>query len=158
MRGYRDGANGVKRSGKLRADHRRAKNVILFVGDGMGIFTVTAARILEGQLRGENGEENLLEFETLPNVALSKTYNTNQQVPDSAGTMTARMTGEKTKAGVISVDQTVTRGDCASASADGHELLTFLEEADGRQIHRGGYYDAPDPRHAGRHLRPCAGT
>jgi len=128
MRSYRDDANGVKRSGKLRADHRRAKNVILFVGDGMGISTVTAARILEGQLRGENGEENLLEFETLPNVALSKTYNTNQQVPDSAGTMTAMMTGEKSKAGVISVDQTVTRGDCASAN--GHELLTFLEEAE----------------------------
>jgi alkaline phosphatase len=35
-----------------------AKNVILFVGDGMGISTITAARILEGQLRGESGEEN----------------------------------------------------------------------------------------------------
>jgi alkaline phosphatase len=30
----------------------RAKNAILFIGDGMGISTVTAARILEGQLRG----------------------------------------------------------------------------------------------------------
>ena len=30
----------------------RARNVILFVGDGMGVATVTAARILEGQLRG----------------------------------------------------------------------------------------------------------
>ena len=34
----------------------RARNVILFLGDGMGVSTVTAARILEGQLRGESGE------------------------------------------------------------------------------------------------------
>ena len=44
----------------------RARNVILFLGDGMGVSTVTAARILEGQLRGESGEENWLSFETLP--------------------------------------------------------------------------------------------
>ena len=44
----------------------RARNVILFVGDGMGVSTVTAARILEGQLRGERGEENVLSFEELP--------------------------------------------------------------------------------------------
>ena len=31
----------------------KAKNVILFIGDGMGISTITAARIYEGQKRGE---------------------------------------------------------------------------------------------------------
>lgn len=128
-----DTTKSLRNAHKMRFSQRRprrakAKNIILFIGDGMGISTVTAARILEGQLRGENGEENFLEFENLPNVALSKTYNTNQQVPDSAGTMTAMMTGEKTKAGVISVDRTVTRGDCASAK--GHSLRTFLEEAE----------------------------
>ena len=35
---------------------RKAKNVILFMGDGMGVQTVTAGRILKGQKRGENGE------------------------------------------------------------------------------------------------------
>ena len=67
----------------------RAKNAILFLGDGMGISTVTAARILEGQLRGESGEENQLSFDRFPDVALIKVYNSNQQTPDSAGTMTA---------------------------------------------------------------------
>ena len=38
------------------------KNVILFLGDGMGVSTVTAARILEGQLMGGSGEENFLSF------------------------------------------------------------------------------------------------
>ena len=51
----------------------KAKNVILFVGDGMGISTVTAARIFDGQSRGQSGEENFLAFENFPNVALSKT-------------------------------------------------------------------------------------
>ncbi|KAG8142233.1 hypothetical protein E2320_006175 [Naja naja] len=63
-----------------------AKNVILFLGDGMGISTVTAARILKGQLQQRTGEETILEMDRFPFVALSKTYNTNAQVPDSAGT------------------------------------------------------------------------
>ena len=104
----------------------RAKNIILFVGDGMGISTVTAARILEGQKRGESGEENSLSFERMPYAALAKTYNTNQQTPDSAGTMTAMMTGVKTRAGVINIDETALRGDCASSQ--GHELTTLLEQ------------------------------
>ena len=50
---------------------REAKNVILFVGDGMSIPTITAARILEGQQAGGDGESNHLAFEDLlPHVAL----------------------------------------------------------------------------------------
>ena len=106
----------------------KAKNIILFIGDGMGVSTVTAARIFDGQSRGMPGEENVLSWESFPNIALSKTYNTNQQVPDSAGTATSIMSGVKTKAGVISVDQFVTRGDCASSK--GHHVLSFLELAE----------------------------
>ena len=80
-----------------------ARNVILFIGDGMGVSTVTAARIFDGQSLGLRGEEHTLIFETFPHVALVKTYNTNQQVPDSAGTATAMMTGMKTRAGVINI-------------------------------------------------------
>ncbi|MBB5211616.1 alkaline phosphatase [Microbulbifer hydrolyticus] len=121
------------RSGEALLEHKiaeprlqkTAKNVILFVGDGMGISTLTAARILEGQLRGDNGEENLLSFEAFPHTALIKTYNTNQQTPDSAGTMTAMMTGVKTRAGMINIDGDALRADCAGTS--GNELKTFLE-------------------------------
>ncbi|MCG8414987.1 MAG: alkaline phosphatase [Pseudomonadales bacterium] len=112
-----------------------ARNVILFVGDGMGVSTVTAARIFEGQLRGETGEENLLSFETFPSLALSKTYNTNAQVADSAGTMSAMATGIKTKAGLISVNQNVIRGDCDSQA--GNQTLTFLERAEMRGLSTG---------------------
>lgn len=104
-----------------------AKNVILFIADGMDVTTSTAARILAGQQQGGSGEENLLTFESLPFTGFSKTYNVNLQVPDSAGTATAMLSGHKTKAGVINVDQTVPRGDCAAS--EGHRLPTILEVA-----------------------------
>lgn len=106
----------------------QAKNIILFVGDGMGVSTVTAARILDGQQRGLHGEENSLSFDRFPHTAMSKTYNVNAQTPDSAGTMTAMVTGVKTNAGVISVDESVTPGKCES-SADGN-LISALELAE----------------------------
>ena len=125
---YRQGRQTVESSALLQPNKQLAKNVVLLVGDGMGVSTVTAARILDGQLRGGHGEENSLDFETLPYVALSKTYNTNQQTPDSAGTMTAMMTGVKSKAGFIAVHQRSIRGNCASSLKN--ELPTFLEEAE----------------------------
>lgn len=105
-----------------------AKNVILFVGDGMGVSTVTAARILEGQLKGMLGEENVLSFGEFPFAGLAKTYNIDAQTPDSAGTMTAMMTGVKTDAGVIGVDEDVIRSDCSTVT--GNELVTVLELAE----------------------------
>ena len=104
------------------------RNVILFVGDGMGVSTVTAARILAGQLAGGSGEEHSLSFERFGHVALVKTYNTDMQVPDSAGTMTAMVTGEKTRSGVLSVDASVERGDCAGGLEN--PLSTLLEQAE----------------------------
>ncbi|WP_419811614.1 alkaline phosphatase [Bacterioplanoides sp.] len=105
-----------------------AKNVILFVGDGMGVSTVTAARILEGQNKGMMGEENQLSFGKFPFSGLSKTYNVDAQTPDSAGTMTAMMSGVKTDVGVIGVDEDIVRGDCSTVA--GNELVTALELAE----------------------------
>ncbi len=94
-------------------DRARAKNVIIFIGDGMGVSTIAAARIYEAQKKAkaaggtypgfEGGEENLLSFEKLPARALVKTYNTNAQVPDSAGTAAAITTGTKTRIGVLGI-------------------------------------------------------
>jgi alkaline phosphatase len=108
----------------------KAKNVILFIGDGMGISTVTAARIFDGQSKGLQGEEHQLAFERFPNVALVKTYNTNQQTADSAGTATAMVTGRKTRAGMINVAPQVLRKDC-QASLDNH-LQSIGQIARGR--------------------------
>ncbi|ABV35860.1 alkaline phosphatase [Shewanella sediminis HAW-EB3] len=126
---YIDGQRRVTKAADTLVNNQAgaAKNIILFVGDGMGISTVTAARILEGQLKGDTGEENSLSFETLPHVGLAKTYNVDGQTPDSAGTMTAMVTGVKTDVGVISQAEGVTRGNCASTS--GQNLMTSLELA-----------------------------
>lgn len=109
---YRDGAAQAAARGAMAG---RARNVILFVGDGMSLTTVAAARILAGQRAGAPGEEHRLAWERFDATALSRTYNTDAQTPDSAGTMSAMATGVKTRAGVLSVAQTVQRGDCASA-------------------------------------------
>lgn len=121
---------GQKRVKELQSQSfpAKAKNIILVIGDGMSIGTVTAARILAGQQLGKKGEEHQLSFDKFPNTALAKTYNTNLQTPDSAGTMTAMMTGVKTKAGVVSLDSRVLKGDCNSAK--GSEVTTLLELAE----------------------------
>jgi alkaline phosphatase len=113
----------------------RAKNVILFVGDGMGLSTITAARILAGQQAGGLGEEHWLSFERLPYTALSRTYNTNQQVAESAGTMSALITGVKTRAGSLSLDETVRHDDFAAVAA--HAVPTLIEEAEDRGLATG---------------------
>jgi len=106
----------------------QAKNVILFVGDGMGVPTLTAARILNGQAEGSNGEESRLSFEQFPYTALVKTYNVDAQIADSAGTMTAIISGLKTNAGMLGVDEDTLRGDCSSQA--GNEVASALELAE----------------------------
>jgi len=121
---YRAGAAQAAERG---ATSGRAKNVILFVGDGMSLTTVAAARILEGQRMGQPGEEHALSWEAFPHTGFSKTYNTDSQTPDSAGTMSAMVTGAKTRAGVLSIEQSAARGDCAGALAA--PMLTLWEMA-----------------------------
>lgn len=106
----------------------KARNIVLFVGDGMGISTITAARILAGQRKGNPGEENRLSFEEFPVTGLVKTYNVDSQTPDSAGTMSAMMTGVKTKIGVFGVDERITQENCLSGQ--GSELLSLLDIAE----------------------------
>ena len=119
----------TKLTTKLQTNNQfKAKNVILFVGDGMGISTLTSARIHKGQLAGNPGEEGYLSFESFPHTALVKTYNVDAQTPDSAGTMTAMMSGLKTDVGVIGVDEDIERGDCSTVV--GNELVTALELAE----------------------------
>ena len=48
----------------------QAKNVIVFLGDGMSVPTIAAAHILAGQRPGKDGESYRLSFENLPHTAL----------------------------------------------------------------------------------------
>ncbi|MEO9079468.1 MAG: alkaline phosphatase [Rhodanobacter sp.] len=125
---FRSGAEqAALASEQAHTNGQRAKNVIVFLGDGMSLPTIAAAHILAGQRQGVDGESYRLSFEKFPFSALSRTYETDQQTPDSAGTMTAIMTGVKTRAGVIGISQHPRREDCAGSR--GFELVTTLELA-----------------------------
>jgi len=73
------------------------KNVLFFLGDGMGLTTLTATRIYAA------GEDGSLTIDTLPESAFVKTYSADAQVTDSAPSMSAYMTGVKMNNEVISM-------------------------------------------------------
>lgn len=73
------------------------KNVVFFLGDGLGITTLTAARIYSV------GEEGELAIDTLPESAFVHTYSRDGQITDSAAAMAAYMTGVKANNRVISM-------------------------------------------------------
>lgn len=70
------------------------KNMILFIGDGMGTAQLTAAKIAKGTLA----------MERCPVAGLVTTWSANQLVTDSAASGTAIATGVKTRNGLISID------------------------------------------------------
>jgi len=98
----------------------RAKNIIFFLGDGMGINTLTAARIYAV---GEDGE---LTIDTLPESAFVKTFSNDAQVTDSAASMSAYMTGVKQNNGVISMSSD-TRSISPAADANGNKQVSRCE-------------------------------
>ena len=79
------------------SDSPPPKNVIFFLGDGMGMTTITAARIFAV---GEDGD---LTMDTLPETAFIKTFSNDAQVTDSAPSMAAYMTGVKMNNEVVSM-------------------------------------------------------
>ena len=69
----KQGQDEIERALKMKYNTNIAKNVILFLGDGMGLTTVWAARIYSGQTNlGQSGEEYELGFEKFDHVGLAK--------------------------------------------------------------------------------------
>lgn len=110
------------------------KNILFFLGDGMGITTMTAARIYAV---GEDGE---LTIDTLPETAFIKTYSNDAQVTDSAPSMSAYMTGVKMNNEVVSMTPETQAFDASGASylsagdskcptGNGQPVTTLLELA-----------------------------
>lgn len=127
---FNAGKAHLDRQQQLRDRAGKARNVILFVGDGMGISTVTAARILAGEKAGLAGpERGSLSFETFPNVALSKVYQWDQQTPDSAPTATAMHTGFKTREGMLGVNHTINRKECRASETSAKAVKSIAEFA-----------------------------
>ncbi|XP_062987863.1 intestinal-type alkaline phosphatase 1-like [Elgaria multicarinata webbii] len=120
-------SKAIQEALRLSQLHHRAKNLILFLGDGMGIPTVTATRILKGQLQGHLGPETPLAMDAFPYVALSKTYNVDRQVPDSAGTATAYLCGVKGNYETIGVSAAARLDQCNTTA--GNEVVSVLQRA-----------------------------
>ncbi|OCP37680.1 alkaline phosphatase [Ensifer sp. LC163] len=113
---------------KLQKNTNKAKNVILFVGDGMGFSTVTAARIFEGQQRGVDGESNVLAWEAFPYLAASKTYSSDAQITDSAPSAVAMTTGVKSINDAMGLDHTAKLDSCEDQKTK--QVTTLWEMAE----------------------------
>ncbi|NXO69560.1 PPBI phosphatase, partial [Phainopepla nitens] len=120
-------AAAIEASFKIQPRIRQAKNLILFLGDGFGIPTITATRILKGQLQGNLGPETPLALDAFPYVALSKTYNVDRQVPDSAGTATAYLCGVKGNYQTVGLSAAARYSQCKTTA--GNEVISVLERA-----------------------------
>ncbi|XP_053511223.1 intestinal-type alkaline phosphatase-like [Artibeus jamaicensis] len=123
----RQAAETLDAAQKLQPIQTRAKNLILFLGDGMGMPTVTAARILKGQMNGKLGPETPLAMDQFPYTALAKTYNVDRQVPDSAGTATAYLCGVKANYQTIGVSAAARYNQCNTTG--GNEVSSVLQRA-----------------------------
>ncbi|QZH75355.1 MAG: alkaline phosphatase [Erythrobacter sp.] len=112
----------ARRAAASRPD--RARNVIIFIGDGMGVSTITAARILAGQQAGVDGESYITAMDELEHTAMVRTYSHDGQVSDSAPTATAILAGVKTRNSVIGLGPEAVVDDCASGMA--HRVPSLL--------------------------------
>lgn len=108
-----------------------ARNIIIFIGDGMGVSTLTAARIHQGQRDGQDGEAYVTAMDRLPHTALVKTYSHDGQVSDSAPTATAILAGVKTRNGVIGVGPEAAENDCGASKRFELPSLFGLAQAQG---------------------------
>ncbi|KAH8396137.1 hypothetical protein KR222_003873, partial [Zaprionus bogoriensis] len=120
---YDRGIVELKQALNRELNRRRAKNVVLFVGDGMGPNTVTAARIYRHK------EEGLLSWERFPHMGLLKTYCADKQVPDSFSTATALFGGVKVNYETGGVDANVPLGNCSASLDAVHHVQTILNWA-----------------------------
>lgn len=116
----------------VASSEARAKNVILFLADGGGLPTVSAASI-HGY-----GKPQALYVQQLPHLGLSDTSSASNWVTDSAAGITAIVTGQKTNNGVVSQSASAVRG-----ARDGEPLKTILEYAEERGLSTGVLSDCP---------------
>lgn len=72
MNWWQRGQKELKESLRMQPELGTAKNIILFIGDGMGMSTITAARFLKAQARNEDIREEGLSWERFPYTGLAK--------------------------------------------------------------------------------------
>jgi alkaline phosphatase len=104
-----------------------AKNIIFFLGDGMGPTTVTAARIYKYK------EEGQLNFEKFARTARIKTFSNDAQTTDSAPSMAAYMTGVKMNNEVLSMSSD-TKAVAPGKDANGNPSINNCAPGNGQAV------------------------
>ncbi|PHV05615.1 alkaline phosphatase [Janthinobacterium sp. BJB412] len=118
-----------------------AKNIIFFLGDGMGPSTITASRIYK------YGEDGSLAMDKLERTARVKTYSNDAQTTDSAPSMAAYMTGVKMNNEVISMSANTVAtnpgkdangnlgvNNCAAGNGSAAATILELAKAKGKAV------------------------
>jgi alkaline phosphatase len=95
---------------------KRPKNIILLIGDGMGVSQLYAG------ITANKGSLNIMQ---MPYSGFSMTNSANDYITDSAAGGTALASGHKTNNGAIGVD------------AQGKPVVSILEMADRQGLHTG---------------------
>jgi alkaline phosphatase len=96
---------------------RKAKNVILLIGDGMGLTQISAALYMNG---------NKLNMERFPVTGLHKNYAANDLVTDSSAGATAFACGVKTYNGAVGLAADSSRAETILEICEKNGLATGL--------------------------------
>jgi alkaline phosphatase len=111
-------AEDIKTCPSLEGE-REVKNIILLIGDGMGLGQVMLTRSTSVGIDGR------LNMETFPVVGLMRTHSANSLVTDSAASATAMACGIKTNNGMVGTDP------------EGEDFLSILEAVKERKMETG---------------------
>jgi alkaline phosphatase len=121
----KQGQSFLKEKLNQKLNFNKAKNLVIFIGDGMGLGTLMATRSYMNDVNTE------LSFENFPHTGLAKTYCINYQVPDSACTATAILSGVKINFGTVGVTGDVNLRECSKQDNTTHvdSILKFAQDA-----------------------------
>uniref|UniRef100_A0A915JW33 Alkaline phosphatase n=1 Tax=Romanomermis culicivorax TaxID=13658 RepID=A0A915JW33_ROMCU len=113
-------------TGYNKPQSTKAKNVILFIGDGMGSTVITAGRIYKSQKESGNSVSNEdyqkpFSFENMPHAAMVKTHSYSGHVTDSAAAATAMLCGAK-----VPTDSVGVHWNSFDASGDSNRAYSLL--------------------------------
>lgn len=104
----------------------RVKNVVIFIGDGMGMTTITAARMLKRQITKNPNAQ--LSFDKFPATALLETDIANSQIPESAATATALFCGVKTNFENLGVDASAGKNACENIESHTPSIMSWAQD------------------------------
>lgn len=117
------GQSFLKKKVKQKQNLNKARNLVILIADGMGISTQMAARSYAGDVKSE------LSFEKFPYSGLSKIYCVNYQVPDSACTATAILSGIKNNFNVLSLTGNVNVRNCTAQQDKANHVDSIFKYA-----------------------------